>query len=831
MGFWIALFYVPVCVQSAHDFLFKKGEPGYAFITEPIQENSTDFESYWPNVVQLMFFTVYFNTGSTVKLGWQGLAGTFAASANYFVMGKMFPVGGKCKVLADPTVTWMRAGCAEYEDPNFMAYHWFIWADLIGFIFIILLTNAQENTMKFGMSWHLTYMGAFMSPNGFTPSHSVVVTSIIGVFLAILVTLVPKAHLTRKDLESAPKDMVKQACVFIEGAAKVMDKSIDMGHYKLVAEKFFVETKGNGIEGMVDRMKSCHATSWWESFDLGRWGDLRARVGALIESFDDSIGGFDDVFFTLNKAVMSQDFETFNLCTEAEREEVRRVRQAVLPKVKAVNGYACAILEHFGDKFIQTGELPTAAMVQSLKQASKELETTYFPIIHGDTPQKLSAHRQALRTDLNVYIFATLSLSAKVQALSDAVAANRNAAPEVQRLADFVKAVWEGFLDTWKLRVCDVEKWMFAIRNTTAIGVTFLMGAWLSCNVFTPNSVTMCSTLAILISHFPGSAFYRNLMRLLGLTLGKVLPIIAMAFVSIFGNGTGFSEIIHVVVVWAYMTFFAFMYYTSPEWSLVGCLIAGFGCYGLVGVQSAMTPEQLRDVFVARYQELGAVTVAIMIQIFIDSLDTAVRRRNPRTIILKNMRKLGMSSNKADRTNGLLVEVYRAFFQKDWEKMAEHIRAAKGLISGQQALLSELQDKTIIIRGMSVPFKYKLCCEAVANIDKLLGEAEVLMCLNCSHMNNDKAINWTAINEHYQDFIPTLIMALRALQTALEQKDETKVGLTLRDISHYKPIADLTESVRVSTGIRTLHDAMSHTFEIAHLCYSSGTFKNSDSNA
>merc|ERR1712113_1295877 len=75
-------------------------------------------------------------------------------------------------------------------------------------------------------------------------------------------------------------------------------------------------------------------------------------------------------------------------------------------------------------------------------------------------------------------------------------------------------------------------KLLFALRNTLSIFLTFVLGYYCDNALFTPYSATMSGTLSLLVSHFPGSALAKNLKRLLGVTLGKVLPIIIMGLCS-----------------------------------------------------------------------------------------------------------------------------------------------------------------------------------------------------------------------------------------------------------------------------------------------------------
>ena len=69
-------------------------------------------------------------------------------------------------------------------------------------------------------------------------------------------------------------------------------------------------------------------------------------------------------------------------------------------------------------------------------------------------------------------------------------------------------------------------------------------------------------------------------------------------------------------MVYFKITFFAYMYFTSSTWSLVGCLVAGFGVYPLL--QPCINPSLSDDVLSNKYAERpGALKLFLPLQIFI----------------------------------------------------------------------------------------------------------------------------------------------------------------------------------------------------------------------
>ena len=56
----------------------------------------------WPNVVQMVVFTVFGGTGTTLQLAWQGFVGTSCACLNAFLMSVLFPHGGRAELCTEP---------------------------------------------------------------------------------------------------------------------------------------------------------------------------------------------------------------------------------------------------------------------------------------------------------------------------------------------------------------------------------------------------------------------------------------------------------------------------------------------------------------------------------------------------------------------------------------------------------------------------------------------------------------------------------------------------------------------------------------------------------
>jgi len=387
----------------------------------------------------------------------------------------------------------------------------------------------------------------------------------------------------------------------------------------------------------------------------------------------------------------------------------------------------------------------------------------------------------------------------------------------------------------------------------------FVMGNFLMGNVFPGWSPTCASTLALLISHFPGSAFDTNLQRLLGLTLGKVVPIIIMAVVSFAGNSGPIAQVVHLLFIWAYEAFFAYVYYTSPEWGGMACLVAGFGCGALIGSKATTWSA---DQFKTQYMEIGQVTACIMFQMLVDVIDTSIRKRWPRDRVVTNMAKLGMTVNDNECNeqqtqqqlagrdmDGAIVTAFEHFMKMDdgsMKEMRKCIEEAKKLTVLEESLIHECRPRSVVIRGAKTPFKFDAAQQALTWIKRLLQEMELL------YMVYDKGPvaaaapepqfvhNLHLDNVFQNSILTTMRHTFMDLQLVFKHD---KDGYVKRPYKANPKLPDLDMNWRVKTDTaaaqrpgdfrrdlcvcvaqRALFDSLSHVSELQHVCYSAGGF-------
>lgn len=883
---WVTIFFIPVCSPPAHEKLFGKlwdagktpsdkkvcrSQLGYMYNTkyagyptaQPKLEHwaedkhgswrndepgkywwcgslNSNWDSYWPNTVQLMFFTVYRTTGSTVKLGWQGFAGTTVASLNMAVLEYMFPHGGKCNDWVEAeTGSGFRGYCKEFEDPQYEGMLWFIWIDFMVLPFLILISNSNENTKKFAMSWHFTFMFVFMSKAGWEQSFAVTVTTIMGVVLAVLATLFPWPYLNYPDIIDDPEEIAAAITDATNTAIKRIVEAPKLHLYEASTLRYEVETDINKLDVTLARVKDSWDASWWETFDAFGTDMVRQRCADFMTHFvTETAGGFDDIMYMMKNVIMSDNIEVFNELEPGEKRDVAAERQQMKEPLQEMFDAARDIFEKMTKDYIPKGRVPRKPVILALPKKRKQLleayrrMTTAFEITHD-----ASSARQMLRADLSVFVFTMLCIGKKVE---DYVSADLESGLKekdegmVAQCCSFTRMLKDEFRETFNpKKMFEKEAFHYAAKNYLCIGIAALIGNFAVGNVFTEMSSVMPSTLGLLLSRSAGSSFQANLMRLLGVTLGKVLPILVMAIVSLSGNSGPVVSATHLTLVFIYMAMFAYMYYTSPEWSGVGCCIAGFGCYCLVG--TTMDDVWSDAIFVSRYQEIGQITVAIGLQLIIDVVDSQIRRKFPRDQLVYTMRDFGVGRLKPKPTQGKIVQAFNAFFERDFETLAAKVAECKAAFAEEQDLLDQCQPKGQIVLGQRVVFPYQLYTNCLEVIELLLSEMDILILV--ANSSNDKLMgqfDWSHVcteSKRY-GFLQILTRVFSRLQLLLEHTTEEAIEVPEQmRTSERAELGSTTKteggdaaSLRVQVASRALDRSLEHLLKIEELCISTGKF-------
>jgi len=738
---------------------------------------------YWPNVAQLIIFTVFQNTGTTISLAWQGVVGTGFACANMAIMTWLYPFGALghlCNAgrgLRAYTVIWhsafrfhsrstnnlvsaqllynradRRGGLdarAIYGTDGEMITGWFLndhleemtqaefhelkgedctpgtyvhddeyynqWVCLLNVmavLFLFLASRAERNTIMFGMSWHICFMMDFMNPeigntqtlnkksisrgamwitSGFT---AVLRTTVVGAVVAVAAVMTCSLFLPVNNL----RNLYEDSLALTQAITSIWHSSVAyLAGSQRSAKRFQIETCIDGLENIVSKTNQNANGAWWETLDQGPCG----RTRRLLVEYDASSSDIMDMLYAVKGCVLSENFagEHGVFC------QVTRVPMEALTQTAEDCMFLC--IAACRDGVIDEEE--AAAMLQKAEDV-KAKQREFLEAFHRASP--------SLSQDLaeeNIFAFSLSFWARKVTDMAERTAEFCKGHRK-RCCATIASNAYAGLVATWSpRRMFEREHREFALLNLISIGVCFLMSYFMpSGSIFVQYSSVMPSTLSLLIGgdgpHQIGSMMKKNTHRLLGVVLGKVLPFVAtwvLFYTPCFSNLRFFAQ---MILLWIYIFTFTYIYYASPFWGYVGCLIAGFGCYQLL-LPCSGDPS---STFQTRYQEIGSVTVAIFMQMFVHAL---LSKHSPSELQVELVRDLGEAFKAG----------FAAFFESNLPGMQAAARTAAEKLAAAKTMLPECDPAMRLIPCGEEAFPMDLCSSALTTFQRVLSDLNLLI--------------------------------------------------------------------------------------------------------
>ncbi|CAK0883389.1 unnamed protein product [Prorocentrum cordatum] len=345
-------------------------------------------------------------------------------------------------------------------------------------------------------------------------------------------------------------------------------------------------------------------------------------------------------------------------------------------------------------------------------------------------------------------------------------------------------------MEKCKLNVCSVlrprfqpgTERSFLIRNLLSLTITFAMGNYLQGNVFTMFDAGMAGTLAVLLSDFSGSAFHKNLIRLLGLSLGNSVPILMLAAVSVIAWSGPIETTLRLIMFCLFEFYFILMYYTSTEWNYMGCIVAGFGCYAFAGDSTTWNT----DTFAAGYKKIGTVTAAMFVQIVVDAWGERFFETSPRQIIIKEISSvIGENMYSLADTFKTCRRATLPTYSKDkFDALSVKVAGFRTTLTRLRGMTGEVEAKTVIVRGPGKPFDVKLFTGFLDRFDALLNDLDVLVLVQrmANAWNREAEFvevldsygsNGPSGNDRFDHLAHILDVTLRAVLKILDTTDES----------------------------------------------------------
>jgi len=677
------------------------------------------YKANWGGVVQMIVFTVFMSTGNTVELAWQGFVGTAFAVLNVTFLSLMYPTGARQNI--DLT----------YENPYSEGV---CWANFAVVLFLFLICRADQNTIKFGMSWHVCFMLQFMKPGVGTAGGMsrgnyhltwpfswyldsyrsvVLLTGLVGVSLAILAAMFPLRLFNYYRVKG-------KAHVGVESIASVWRHSINyMCGSQRTGQRLKIASSINALDGTIQGIGADVPYMWWETMDYGKWGPMREAYESLTQVLGD--GTMTDVMHSVRNCILEQNFDDdHHVFMKVMGPAMHNLRIEAVDLLRCCSGSAndagnsaATDLIRFKMKRIKDrqSELCKVHCEQILKVGSSN---------HEEQLDKYSSYQ-----DEYTFVFALSYWAEMISQLgNDLLAMNDRPRMPVTFLVKFLERAKK----SWNLKELyddtdgGGEKWKehlsFAIRNWISITLCFYLATTGDNVLVRSYSTTMPATLTLLISRFAGSAFRNNLKRMLGVILGKVLPICFLSVLAFMPSdafdGGWLKFAVQLCIVFMYYAAAEYVYFSSIGWGGLGCFCAGFGCFGLLQHQ-----KKGMDIsgFNSNYCELIELTTCIFIQMSIDSLASSKGARDE-------------ACEQIRQSMDDICESIEAFFNMEkapLQCMKTHLEHASGNIAQAVDFVTDADPNMDVAPGAKTPFKVVFASKVIDTMKLLTSDLTILL--------------------------------------------------------------------------------------------------------
>merc|ERR1719214_570905 len=289
-----------------------------------------------PLVICLFVFTINPFMGQAVQNAIGGINGTFWACFHMWVMNGIFP--GGMKEGMSPT-----SACAIFG-----------WANLLIFTFLVLVSKCGLGTKMFALATDIGFMLAFLDPKSTMPfsenfqiSHrgtavNVMLATIIGCLAAPLMNLLPYP------MDMAFSNMKGAAVKASKDASTLFNKVIDYYAGKEASVEIEGQVKkAESLRAELDGMGAAIGGAWWEGFDIGTRGTVRA----LMES---QLGLMNNVYERVRAILtvaLSEDF------SDSHTSVMKEIHDEALAVGMATKKLLIAVTEAAGDGDISSADM------------------------------------------------------------------------------------------------------------------------------------------------------------------------------------------------------------------------------------------------------------------------------------------------------------------------------------------------------------------------------------------------------------------------------------------------------------------------------------------
>merc|ERR1719443_484837 len=373
-----------------------------------------------PLVICLFVFTINPLLGTAVQNCCCGIIGTFWACFHMWVMNGIFP-GGMKEGMSPTSATAI-----------------FGWANFLIFTFVVLWCKCGIGTKMFALATDIGFMLAFLDPKSTVPfsenfsiSHrgtavNVLLATIIGCLAAPLMNLIPYP------MSFAYNNMKDAAVKSSKDSAKLFESII--AYYCGSEASVVVESEVKhavDLRAELDGLGGAIGCAWWEGFDLGTRGTVRALM-------DSHLGLMNNIYDRLRAILIIARAEDFGPSHTAVMD---KIRDASMKVALATTALLNAVTLAAGDGDISSEEkADLEKLVGETKAAVKGLAKDF------DTARK--ALNKPISEDLLGENYFVLTVSAYARLVIDYSEMMMTNPPQG---AGFGSALAGGLASTWDM--------------------------------------------------------------------------------------------------------------------------------------------------------------------------------------------------------------------------------------------------------------------------------------------------------------------------------------------------------------------------------------------
>merc|ERR1719321_633896 len=458
-----------------------------------------------PLVICLFVFTINPLLGVAIQNAVCGILGTFWACLHMWVMNGIFPGGMK----------------PEYSSTSACAI--FGWVNMLVFMFLVLWSKCGIGTKMFALATDIGFMLAFLDPASTMPfsenfqiSHrgtavNVMIATIIGCAAAPLMNLIPYP------MSFAYTNMKNAAVQASADTANLFEAIIE--YYAGDEASVVVDSEVKhalDLRAALDGMGGAIGAAWWEGFDLGTRGTVRALM-------EGHLSMMNDVYDRLRAALTVARTEDFG---PSHTKIMRSIHDASIRLGLAVKELLLAVTAAATDGDISAQEkAELQSLVIEAKAAVSKLAKDF------DVARK--SLNKPVSTDLLGENFFVLTMSAYARLVIDYTEMMMTKPPKG---GSFGAALMSGLKSTWDMKAM-TERFNM---NFTIVHFTALLISWLF-SVMMDNWGGGCVITAVFLM---SPAVCPDIQAFLNVLNAVVLAVIVGTLIFQWTCATGFGDYI-----------------------------------------------------------------------------------------------------------------------------------------------------------------------------------------------------------------------------------------------------------------------------------------------